>query len=60
MENENFIDEAYKNEIGFYAKSIDTEMSIYERMKIKKSTVFRIFGALGIYALVMGFLTFIL
>ena len=53
MENEIRIDE-----IGYIARLIDNELTIFERMKIKKSTVFRIFGALIIYSLTM--LSFVL
>jgi len=42
-------DEASVNEIGYLARIIDKDMRILERMKIKKSTIKRIFGALLIY-----------
>jgi len=53
MENENFQNEIAIDEIGYMARFIDTEFTIFERMKLKKSTIFRIFGALIIYSLTM-------
>jgi hypothetical protein len=48
MESETSIDE-----VGYVARLIDTEMTILERMKIKKSTMYRIIGALSIYSITM-------
>ena len=48
------------NEIGYIAKKIDIEMTILERMKIKKSTMKRITMALGIYFTTMFLLLYIL
>jgi hypothetical protein len=53
MENENLQNEIAIDEIGYIAKMIDTDLTIFERMKVKKSTIFRIFGALIIYSLTM-------
>ena len=53
MENENFQNEISIDEIGYIAKLIDTDLTIFERMKVKKSTIFRVFGALIIYSLTM-------
>jgi len=58
MENGNFQNEIRIDEIGYIARLIDNELTIFERMKIKKSTIFRIFGALIIYSLTM--LSFVL
>lgn len=52
MENEIIMDE-----VGYLAKLIDTEMTIFERMKIKKSTLKRMAFAMLIYTGVM--LTFL-
>lgn len=60
MENENIQNEISANEIGYIAKLIDTEMTIIERMKIKKSTVYRIIGALTIYSITMTLFVFCL
>ena len=51
MENENFQNEIAIDEIGYMARLIDTKLTIFERMKVKKSTIFRILGALIIYSL---------
>ena len=48
------------DEIGYIAKKIDIEMTILERMKIKKSTMIRIFMALGIYFVTMILFLYIL
>ena len=48
MKNEIIIDE-----VGYMAKMIDTEMTIFERMKIKKSTLKRMVIAMSIYVGVM-------
>ena len=53
MENENLQNEQNIDEIGYLAKLIDTEMTIFQRMKIKKSTLIKIFGALLIYSITM-------
>ena len=49
MENDEINNEKIMNEIGYLAYIMDTEMTIFERMKIKKSTLKRILIALGIY-----------
>ena len=48
MENEASI-----NEIGYLTRAIDTEMTIFERMKIKRSTIYKIFGALFLYSAII-------
>ena len=53
MENENLQNEIAIDEIGYIAKLIDTDLTIFERMKVKKSTIFRMLGALIIYSLTM-------
>ena len=60
MENENIQDDISTNEIGYLAKLIDTEMTIFERMKIKKSTLYRLVGALTIYSFMMFLFVFCL
>jgi len=42
------------NEIGYIARLIDQEMTIYDRMKLKKTTLVRIAGALLIYLITMS------
>jgi hypothetical protein len=54
-ENKNII-----NEIGYLAYLMDTEMTMFERMKIKKSSFYRILGALTVYSGVMIFFALIL
>lgn len=49
MENENLI----INEIGSIAQSLDAELSVIERMKIKKRSLIKISGALIFYAATM-------
>ena len=53
MENEIFQNEQNIDEIGYMAKLIDKEMTIFQRMKIKKSTLLKIMGALFIYSITM-------
>ena len=48
------------NEIGKTAQKMDAEMTILQRMKIKKRTLFRIVGAIGVYLVMMSiFSTFL-
>ena len=42
------------NEIGHIARLIDQEMTIYERMRLKKTTLARIAGAMVIYMATMS------
>ena len=53
MENEQVNDDEILNDIGYIAKKIDQELTMIERMKIKKSTLFRILIAMGIYSATM-------
>ena len=48
------------NEIGYIARLIDQEMTIYDRMKIKKTSLTRIAGALIIYIIIMSVFAFLL
>lgn len=57
MDNENIQSNISINEIGSIAMLIDTEMTILERMKIKKKTLIRLFGALMFYLVVMAIFT---
>ena len=57
MDNENTQGNISINEIGSIAMIIDTEMTILERMKIKKKTLIRLFGALMFYLVVMTLFT---
>lgn len=54
MENEIAIEE-----VGYLAKLLDEEMSVFERMKIKKSTLKRMMCAMIVYASVMISFSFI-
>lgn len=49
-----------KEEIGFNARLIDTTMSIQERMKLDKSSLKRIAGAILCYLLIMTIFLIIL
>ena len=60
MENEEIQYDEIINEIGYFAKQIDTQMTIFERMKIKKSTMQRIIIAMGIYFIMMVLFIFML
>jgi len=42
------------NDVGSIARTLDAEMTVLERMKIKKSTLFRIIGALVVYLTMMS------
>ena len=57
MDNENIQSNISINEIGSIAMIIDTELTILERMKIKKKTLIRLFGALMFYLVVMTLFT---
>ena len=48
------------NEVGYIARMVDTTMSMKDRMKIKKNTIFRLSGAVLLYILIMIFFSFIL
>ena len=54
MENENQQKELVLDEIGYFAKLIDTEMTLFERMKIKNTTRNRIIGAITVYSVTMA------
>lgn len=49
MEEENFS----TNEIGSLARFIDSEMTIVERMKIRKESLIKVIVALIVYSTVM-------
>ena len=53
MENENQEKNLLVDEIGHFARLLDKDMTIIERMKIKKSTRNRIVGAVTIYIATM-------
>ena len=42
------------NDIGSIARTLDAEMTVLERMKIKKSTLFRMLGAAVVYLIMMS------
>ena len=56
MEEENIQNEINLNvnEAGYIARLIDQEMTIYERMKLKKTTLARIAGAMMVYLVTMS------
>ena len=53
MENEEIKNEKIINEIGYLAYVMDTEMTMFERMKIKKSSLYRLLAAMNIYLVIM-------
>lgn len=53
MENEEIKNEKIINEIGYLAYIMDTEMTMFERMKIKKSSLYRLLAAMNIYLVIM-------
>ena len=60
MDNEEVRHDEILNEIGYFARQIDSEMTIFERMKITKSTLYKVIMAMGIYLTTMILLIFIL
>jgi len=60
MDNYEILDSLSVEEIGKWAKFLDTEKTIFERMKIKKRTLVRLGGALALYLAVMVSFTVIL
>jgi len=60
MDDENIYQDPSIDEIGYLAKLVDTNLSIFERMKIKKTTLKKLFGALIIYSATMIMFTLIL
>ena len=42
------------NDVGDIARVLDTEMTVLERMKIKKSTLLRMIGATVLYLTMMS------
>ena len=54
MDNDNIQESVPIDVIGNIARTLDTEMTILERMKIKKSTLFRIIGAAVVYLTIMS------
>jgi len=60
MDNEEVQHDEILNEIGYFARQIDSEMTIFERMKITKSTLYKVIMAMGIYLTTMILLIFIL
>ena len=53
MENMNIQENMFGGDIGQIAKRIDTELTMLERMKIKKSTLKRIMSAVVVYIIAM-------
>ena len=53
MDNDNIQRNMSINDIGIIARTIDTEMTMLERMKIKKRILLRMLGAAVIYLTIM-------
>lgn len=60
MENINIQESMFGGDIGQVAKKIDTELTMLERMKIKKSALKRVISAGVIYIIVMFVFTILL
>ncbi len=60
MDNNNIRGNMPITDVGNIAKILDTEMTVLERMKIKKSTLLRILGAGIVYLLMMSFFSIFL
>ena len=54
MDNDNIQGSVPIDVIGNIARTLDTEMTILERMKIKKSTLLRMVGAAVVYLTMMS------
>ena len=54
MDNENVQSNVPIDDVGNIARIIDAEMTMLERMKIKKSTIFRMIGATVVYLIMMS------
>ncbi len=60
MENKEIKNDIIMDEVGYLAYMMDTNMTMFERMKIKKSSLYRIIGAITIYLVIMILLTLFL
>jgi hypothetical protein len=60
MDGHDTLDSLNVEEIGKWARFIDTEKTIFERMKIKKRTLVHLSGALALYLAIMAILAVIL
>ena len=60
MENMDIQENMFVEDIGQVAKRIDIELTMLERMKIKKSTLKRIMSAVIIYIIAMLVFTILL
>ena len=56
MDNHDTLDSLNVEEIGKWARFLDTEKTIFERMKIKKRTIVRLSAALALYLAIMAIL----
>ena len=54
MDNDNIQGNMSINDIGSITRTLDTEMTILERMKIKKSILLRMLGAAAVYLTIMS------
>jgi len=53
MENDEMRENITINEIGNIAQMLDKELTVLERMKLKKGTLIRLIGALFVYLIMM-------
>lgn len=60
MDSYDTLDSLDLEEIGKWARFLDTEKTISERMRIKKRTLLRLGGALALYLAIMAILAVIL
>jgi len=60
MEKNEYTDYYPVDEIGYIAKIIDRDMTIFERMKVNKNTIKKMFIAIWIYIIIMIVLSLIL
>ena len=54
MDNDNVQRNVPIDDVGSIARILDAEMTVLERMKIKKSTLFRMIGAAVVYLTMMS------
>jgi len=60
MENKSNNNEVFTDKVGYLARLIDENFSFFERMKIKKTTLKKIFYSLFIYFFLIIFFNFVL
>jgi len=60
MDRDNTLNFLNVEEIGKWARFLDTEKTMWERMRIKKRTVVHLGGALAVYIAIMAIFAVIL